>query len=134
MSFTAGPPGLESSLVDILIVDDDAAFCTAAERYLQARGHRTRCAVDGIDAVEQMTERDPDLVICDLRMPRLDGLGFLQRLREEHSDVPFVMVTGHPSADTADQARRIGADDYLEKPFEMEDLLASISRTRRELD
>ena len=118
--------------MDILIVDDDATFRTAAQRYLQARGHRTRCAVDGIDALGQIAKRNPDLVICDLRMPRLDGLESLQRIRGAHNDVPFVMVTGHPTADTADQARKSGADDYLEKPFEMQELLVSISNTRRE--
>ena len=130
MSLAAAPPGRETGLMDILIVDDDAAFCAAAERYLRARGHRTRVASDGIDALEQVALRDPDLVICDLKMPRLDGLGFLRRIRRDKNAVPVVLVTGYATVDTAARALRDGADDCLEKPFEMSDLLARISRAR----
>ena len=107
-----------------------ADFRTAIQRYLEARGHRTRCAVDGIDALEQVAQRVPDLVICDLRMPRLGGLGVLRAIRGARDDVSVVMVTGHPTAHTADQARQQGADDYLEKPFELQELNRSIARAR----
>ena len=114
----------------ILIVDDNAAFTRAVERFLTARGHTARTARDGVEAVEHIQVGRPDLAICDIRMPRMDGHDLLRWIRRSAPGLPVILVTGQPSVDSAVEALRQGADDYLTKPLDLEELGASIERAR----
>ena len=110
----------------VLIVDDDDAFCIATERVLRARGYETDRAVDGIDALDRMNLHPPDVVLCDFRMPRMDGMSLLLRVREGTFDIPFVMVTGNRVESEAIAAIRAGAREVLDKPIDPERLLECI--------
>ena len=107
----------------ILIVDDDEAFCVATERYLRARGYETERAIDGLDALDRLDSSCPDLILCDIRMPRMDGISLLRKVREEARDIPFVMVTGHRIENETIEALQAGAKEVLEKPVDPDRLL-----------
>jgi two-component system nitrogen regulation response regulator NtrX len=110
----------------ILIVDDEDSIRIALQRLLEYNGFETRLAEDGFRALEILAEESVDVVLLDIKMPRLDGLDVLQRIRER-ADGPFViMVTAHGDTQTAVECMKLGADDYLEKPWEQERLLAII--------
>src|SRR5262249_50948564 len=110
----------------ILIVDDEDSIRVALQRLLEYNGYETRQAEDGFRALEILADETVDVVLLDIKMPRMDGLEVLQRVRER-ADGPFVvMVTAHGDTQTAVECMKRGADDYLEKPWEQERLLAII--------
>ena len=110
----------------ILIVDDDESFCIATERYLRARGYEADCAADGLEALGRLGNSIPDLILCDFRMPQMDGMSLLRRVREGTFDIPFVMVTGNRVESEAIAAIRAGAREVLDKPIDPERLLECI--------
>jgi two-component system nitrogen regulation response regulator NtrX len=110
----------------ILIVDDEESIRIALQRLLEYNGYETRLAEDGFRALELLAEETADVVLLDIKMPRMDGLEVLQRIRER-PDGPFVViVTAHGDTQTAVDCMKLGADDYLEKPWEQERLLSII--------
>jgi two-component system response regulator AtoC len=112
----------------VLIVDDEANMRRVLEIMLARRGYRTLAAVDGLDAWEQLQEGGIDLVVSDLRMPRLDGIELLRRLRDAGLDLPLILMTAHGSLESAVEALRLGACDYLLRPFDVEALELAIKR------
>lgn len=120
----------------ILVVDDEQAIRLALDRALRAAGYEVAVAVNGEDALGQLAAGNWDLMLLDMRMPGIDGLEVLGRLREGQSDLPVVMITAYGSVPTAVEAMKLGAVDYLEKPFTNQQILALIERIskRRELD
>jgi len=112
----------------VLIVDDEANMRRVLEIMLARRGYRTLAAADGLDAWEQLQEGGIDLVVTDLRMPRLDGIELLRRLRGAGLEVPLILMTAHGSLDSALEALRLGACDYLLRPFDVEALELAIDR------
>ena len=118
----------------ILIIEDDAQTRENIGIILEMEGHRVLSAADGRAGLEVARREQPDLIVCDLMMPELDGHGVLQALRssEETAGIPFIFLTAR--AERADQrmGMNLGADDYLCKPIDAEDLLAAIqARLRR---
>ena len=112
----------------ILVVDDEPNMRRVLEIMLARRGHRTLSAGDGTEALA-MIEREPvDLVISDLRMPGLNGIELLRRLRADGRDVPLIMITAQGTIETAVEAMRLGACDYLLRPFDVETLDLAMSR------
>jgi two-component system nitrogen regulation response regulator NtrX len=110
----------------ILIVDDEESIRVALQRLLEYHGFDARVAEDGFRALESLAEDPADVVLLDIKMPRMDGLEVLQKIRER-PDGPFVViVTAHGDTQTAVECMKLGADDYLEKPWEQERLLAII--------
>ena len=110
----------------ILIVDDEDSIRIALQRLLEYNGFEIRLAEDGFRALELLAEEPMDVVLLDIKMPRMDGLEVLQKIRER-SESPFVvMVTAHGDTQTAVECMKRGADDYLEKPWEQERLLSII--------
>jgi two-component system response regulator AtoC len=95
---------------------------------LSRRGHRTAAAADGEEAWERIQDGGIDLVCTDLRMPRLDGIELLRRMRESGLDLPVILMTAHGSLDSAVEALRLGACDYLLRPFDVEALELAIDR------
>jgi CheY-like chemotaxis protein len=113
-------------MADILVVDDEAAVRWVVSDALRRAGHACREATDGTAALASVREREPDLVLCDLRMPRLDGFGFLRQLAPPgRVRPPVVFLTSHDDAQAMDEAKGSGAFDYLVKPCE-EALLRSV--------
>lgn len=112
----------------VLIVDDEPNMRRVLEIMLGRRGYRTDAAADGEEAWERLRDGGYDLVCSDLRMPRLDGIELLRRMRDQGLDLPLILMTAHGSLDSAVEALRLGACDYLLRPFDVEALELAIDR------
>ncbi|MEK7466538.1 MAG: sigma-54 dependent transcriptional regulator [Planctomycetota bacterium] len=105
-------------MANLLIVDDDANIRDSLRDRFQARGHEVSTAVDGKDALVKIRRERPDLVLLDLQMPELDGIGVLQKLQQDGIEVTVVVITAFGTVDRAVQAMKNGAYDFIQKPFE----------------
>jgi DNA-binding NtrC family response regulator len=119
----------------ILVVDDEPSARSGLAKLLQQEGYEVDTAADGLLALELFAENAPALVLTDLKMPNLDGMGLLARLREQNRSVPIIVATAFGDVSSAVQAMRAGADDYLTKPIDFDALLLGVERAlaRREL-
>src|ERR1700726_3111768 len=115
---------------DILIVDDEADIRMLIAGVLKDEGYATREAADSSEALAAIHARQPTLVILDiwLQGSELDGIAILQQLRAEMPSVPVVMISGHGTIETAGEAIKIGAYDFIEKPFKADRLLLLVAR------
>ena len=109
----------------VLIVEDDAAIGQVLQRSLQMEGYEVALAPDGVAALERAYDFEPDAVILDLGLPRLDGLDVAKRIRKD-SDVPILILTAREALESRVAGLDAGADDYLVKPFERQELLARV--------
>jgi len=118
---------------DIVLVDDDRVIQKMVGSFLERRGYHVRKANDGIEALQYVRERIPDLVITDVRMPELNGIELTSRLRAHHrtAGVPILMFSELSGAPDALAGYAAGADDYLPKPFELEILEAKVQSLLR---
>lgn len=114
----------------ILIADDDAQLARALAVTMSARGYEVVTAADGREAINAVIAAHPDVVLLDLGMPRIDGLGVLQALRA-WTQVPVLVLSGRTDAGDKIEALDAGADDYVTKPFDMDELLARIRAVGR---
>lgn len=113
----------------ILVVDDDAGVREALSEFLLSLGYAVVAVDNGEEALTEYGKGDFDVVMADLIMPNMDGLELLGRIREiKNDEVIFLMITGHPSIETAVEAINRGADDYITKPFHLEDVKLRISK------
>ncbi|MFE6780435.1 response regulator transcription factor [Streptomyces sp. NPDC057702] len=110
----------------ILVVDDEPAVREALRRSLAFEGYEVTEAVDGLDALEKAESRAPELIVLDVLMPRMDGLTAARRLRAARVTVPILMLTARDTVGDRVTGLDAGADDYLVKPFELDELLARI--------
>ncbi|MCQ8833220.1 response regulator transcription factor [Streptomyces malaysiensis] len=110
----------------ILIVDDEPAVREALHRSLVFEGYATETAVDGLDALAKVGSYDPELIVLDVLMPRMDGLTAARRLRATGVTLPILMLTARDTVGDRVTGLDAGADDYLVKPFELDELLARI--------
>ena len=113
---------------NLLVVDDEPKMRRVLEMMLGQMGHRVDCAGNGIEAMEILAERDVDLVITDLRMPAMDGLGLLMAMANAQMDIPVIVITAHGTVETAVQAIKLGAVDYLLRPFDLDVLELAVTR------
>ena len=112
----------------LLLVDDDAAFRTVMSAELSRSGYDVRAAANGEDALALCAQADPQVILLDLQLPDISGLEVLKALRARHASGEVVMLTGHGSIDTAIEAIRIGAFDYISKPCPLDELEIRIQR------
>jgi two-component system response regulator AtoC len=112
----------------ILVVDDEDKMRRLLEMALLAMGHDVAQAADGKEALARFADGPFDLVLTDLRMPNLDGIGLLRALRERGEEVPVVVLTAHGSVETAVEAMKLGAVDYIIRPFEMSTVELAVTR------
>lgn len=110
----------------ILIVDDEPAVREALQRSLAFEGYGTEVAVDGADALEKAAAYRPDLFVLDIQMPRMDGLTAARRVRAAGDTTPILMLTARDTVGDRVTGLDAGADDYLVKPFELDELFARI--------
>jgi DNA-binding response OmpR family regulator len=110
----------------ILLVEDDRSIASFVAPELEHLGFHVLCAYDGLSGFEEARRFGPELIVLDIMLPGLDGVGVLRRVRQAGSRVPVIMLTARDS--TLDKVHSLdrGADDYLTKPFEIEELLARI--------
>ena len=127
-----------SSAATILVVDDDRAIRDSLDRALALEGYRVIAASDGAQALDLVAVHDPDVVVLDLMMPNVDGLTVCRRLRARRDRTPILMLTARTETSDRVSGLDAGADDYLAKPFDLDELLARIRallrRTRDESD
>jgi DNA-binding response OmpR family regulator len=110
----------------ILLVEDDRSIVGFVEPELEHLGYHVRCAYDGVAGLEEAQTFSPDLIILDIMLPFMDGVGVLKRLRQGGSRVPVIMLTARDTTLDKVHSLDLGADDYLTKPFDIEELLARI--------
>jgi two-component system, OmpR family, response regulator MprA len=109
----------------VLVVEDDEEIAQVLQRSLRLEGYEVRVAADGEAALDQSAAFNPDLVILDLGLPKLDGMEVARRLRSA-DDVPILMLTARDALEARVEGLDAGADDYLVKPFERQELLARL--------
>ncbi|WP_327263189.1 response regulator transcription factor [Streptomyces sp. NBC_01232] len=110
----------------ILVVDDEPAVREALRRSLAFEGYAVQTAVDGLDALDRAASYAPDLIVLDIQMPRMDGLTAARRLRASGSVTPILMLTARDTVGDRVTGLDAGADDYLVKPFELDELFARV--------
>ena len=110
----------------ILIIDDERAIRNTLSEILTAEGFVTDVAVDGAEGAKKIKEGNYDCILCDIKMPRMDGMEVLQIAREEKPDTPFIVISGHGNIETAVDAVKKGAFDYISKPPDLNRLLITI--------
>ncbi len=112
--------------MQLLLVEDDLDLVDALSRVLASRGLAPVCCADGQEALALVRKRSFDVIVLDLSLPGMDGLDFLQRIRDAGMRVPVLVVTARGSTGERVQGLTVGADDYLTKPFDTEELVARI--------
>lgn len=112
----------------ILVVDDAQSFCFMIKGCLDDSGYQTTSVSDGNAALAELERGRFDLILSDMVMPEMDGVALLHQVRLRYSRIPFVLVTGHGSVDNAVAAMKEGADDYLLKPLNLDELLVVVER------
>ncbi|UCE03975.1 MAG: sigma-54-dependent Fis family transcriptional regulator [Candidatus Latescibacterota bacterium] len=119
----------------ILIVDDEESIRSSLQRLLEYKGYETLSAEDGPRALQLLAEEPVDVVLLDIKMPRMDGIEVLQRIRETYADLSVVMISAHGTIETAVECTKHGAFDFLEKPWDQDRLLLTIRNaiTQRQL-
>lgn len=114
----------------ILVVDDEQAVNSIVDRYLTQMGYRCITAESGYQALEKLKGTPCAVALCDIRMPGMDGMELLRRIKDHDEDIAVVMVTAVDSRETAVEAMREGAYDYVVKPFHLEEVLISVQRAQ----
>lgn len=111
---------------EILIIDDEKAIRKTLTEILLFEGYKVDEAADGEEGLKKFKEKSFDLVLCDIKMPKLDGIDFLQKAGEANPDVPVIMISGHGNIETAVEAVKKGAFDFISKPPDLNRLLITI--------
>lgn len=115
-------------MAKILLIDDQESFVSLVSQLLTSKGYEVVGMTDGKAALETLEREHFDLVICDVRMQPVNGLNVLRRARERFPRLPVIMLTGYATVDTALEALKFGAFDYIRKPFEMADMVWTVER------
>jgi len=112
----------------ILIVDDEEKIRTMLRGVLQDEGFRTLEADSGENVLDLVATWQPCLVLLDVWMPHVDGIALLEQLQSREPELPIIVISGHGTIETAVRATKLGAADFLEKPFSLDTLLRSVYR------
>ncbi|MEM0969325.1 MAG: response regulator, partial [Verrucomicrobiota bacterium] len=114
-------------MADIIIIDDDPGILQFMKKLCERMGHETQTYQSGREGMAAIGKNVPDVVVVDLRIGDMTGLEIIERCRVNHPDLALIMVTGYGTVETAVEAMKQGAFDYLTKPFEPEDLQRTIN-------
>ncbi|MGD9488514.1 MAG: sigma-54-dependent transcriptional regulator [Calditrichaceae bacterium] len=112
----------------LLIVDDEIDALELMEELFESKGYEAATATNGLEALACIKEDEPDIILTDIRMPEMDGMQFLQVLNKEYPNIPVIMVTAHGTIETAVEAMKMGARDYILKPLRLDEILAKVER------
>ncbi|WP_432821843.1 sigma-54-dependent transcriptional regulator [Trichloromonas sp.] len=115
-------------MAHILVVDDEKNYRAVLGQLLEAEGHRVSAAENPFAALELLSRESVALILSDLKMPHMDGVAFLQRVRQDIGDIPFVVLTAFATVETALAAMKAGAFDYLLKPFKNDEMLLIVDK------
>jgi DNA-binding NtrC family response regulator len=111
---------------NILIIDDEKAIRKTLSEILSYEGYKIDEASDGEDGLKKVKEKEYDVILCDIKMPKIDGIEFLEKAKEHIPDIPIIMISGHGTIETAVEAVKKGAYDYISKPPDLNRLLITI--------
>ena len=121
-------------MTNILIIDDEKAIRKTLTEILSFEGYKIDEASDGEEGLKKFSEKSYDLVLCDIKMPKLDGIEFLEKAKMVNADVPIIMISGHGNIDTAVEAVKKGAFDYISKPPDLNRLLITLRNATEKQD
>jgi two-component system, NtrC family, nitrogen regulation response regulator NtrX len=113
-------------MAEILIIDDERAIRKTLSEILSFEGYKIDEAADGEEGLKKFSQKNYDVVLCDIKMPKIDGIEFLEKAKELNADVPIIMISGHGNIDTAVDAVKKGAFDYISKPPDLNRLLITL--------
>jgi DNA-binding response OmpR family regulator len=121
-------PGAAAPLV--LVIDDTEEIALFIQAILESAGYQVQLAANGADGLQKVLDRTPALIILDLQMPEIDGIGVLRRLkaRPPYDEIPVVVLSANQALDDVTAACTLGAKDYMTKPFKPEDLVAKVAK------
>jgi FixJ family two-component response regulator len=126
LNLSASTTGLSSGLASILVIDDEAAIRESLEVLLTLEGYSVRMAADGIEGLRTLDLENFDLLLLDLNLPGESGLELLPQIKERHPELPVIMITAYGTVDNVVEAIRAGAENFVQKPWDNEKLLADI--------
>ena len=118
-------------MTTILIIDDEPGVRDLLQDALGNAGYQVQCATNGADGLDQLRRRSADLCIVDINMPTMNGFEFLEKLRAHDAKTPVLMLTARDSGDDVERGLRVGADDYVRKPFSLDELLLRVAAILR---
>ena len=122
---------MENSTIRILIAEDELALNDLLQDALKMAGYETISARQGLEAVKLIREKMPDLVILDINMPLLDGFEVLKKIRAENNNIPIIVLTARDQKSDRVEGFKLGADDFVTKPFGLEELLLRVAAVMR---
>jgi DNA-binding NtrC family response regulator len=111
----------------ILVIDDESIVRTSCSRTLTPEGYEVKLSQNGADAMKMLEGESFELVLTDLKMPDIDGIEVLKMIKQRWPETEVIVVTGYQTVDTAVKAIKLGAFDYLEKPFTPDSLIAAVN-------
>lgn len=111
----------------LLVIDDESIVRTSCKRVLSPEGYDVRVAANAFEGVKMLEEEKFDVVLTDLKMPDMDGISVLQTIKEKWPETQVIVITGYQTVDTAVKSIKLGAFDYIEKPFTPDALLAAVA-------
>lgn len=114
--------------INILVVDDEEMMRSLLDKMLSTEGYNIITANDGIQALEIIADEKIDLVVSDMKMPRMNGLELLKKMREDYPDIGIIMMTAYGDTYTIKDSLLLGADEYLPKPFKRLELLMTVEK------
>ncbi|MFH2218979.1 MAG: response regulator [Pseudomonadota bacterium] len=120
--------------IKVLLVDDEEDFVQSLSERIKMRDLDSGVALNGEEALRLVDEEVPDVMVLDLKMPGIDGMEVLRRVKKAYPKVQVIMLTGHGSEKDEKEARRLGAFEYLEKPTSMETLIQHIKRAFKSVE
>jgi DNA-binding NtrC family response regulator len=112
--------------IHLLLVDDEEQFLSTTKKLLERRGVDTRTCSNGFDALDILAKHRIDVVVLDIKMPGIDGIDVLSKIKHDHPDVEVILLTGHASVQSAVEGLKLGAFDYLTKPSKVSDIMAKV--------
>lgn len=113
-------------MTKILVIDDERSIRNSMKDILQYEGHEVVLAENGMEGLVSVKSEKPDIVFCDIKMPKMEGIEVLERIKEFSANTPVIMISGHGTIDTAIEAIRKGAYDFIEKPLDLNRILITI--------
>lgn len=113
----------------IFVIDDEQNVCLTIKEALETEKYRVDCYQNPLEALQDVSIKNPDLIVTDLLMPEIDGLKLIQRAKSFNPEINILVMTAHASLESAIGSIRVGANDYLVKPFKMDELLKAVQKT-----
>jgi len=117
---------------NILVVDDEEALRTVLSGELAGEGYKVETASDGDEAIDIVKKNKFDLILLDIKMPRVDGFEVLKFVKQNYPHIKIIMLTGFADLKNAIESKKLGAEDFISKPYDLVDLLTTIERVLSE--